>query len=102
MIKYFPIKYDISFCGHYIIALAENADIIVDPIIDIDSDFIAEPENYLNCSYSEADESCPSGFAVCTGHTDDEECTDKKPELCFNLVQCQYDTNAGSTCTCSE
>lgn len=56
--------------------------------------------NFLNCSYSEADESCPSGSAVCTGHTDDEECTNKEPELCFNLVQCQYDANAGSTCTC--
>lgn len=56
----------------------------------------------LNCSYSQEDSNCPSGFTVCTGHTDEEICVDKKPEECFNLVQCQYDASEGSTCTCSD
>lgn len=57
--------------------------------------------SFLNCSYSQQDSGCPSGAAVCTGHTDDNQCSGKKPEECFNTVQCQYDSNHGSSCSCS-
>ncbi len=60
------------------------------------------PDNYLNCSYSQEDSNCPSGFIVCTGHTDDDKCRGKTPEECFNLVQCQYNADLGSNCRCSE
>ena len=90
----------ISYNAAAIAALAENIDIITDPIVDINSDFLNE-ENLLNCSYSEDGPNCPSGFTVCTGHTDGAQCADKLPEECFNLVQCNYDTNLGSSCACS-
>lgn len=72
------------------------------PSQDIDLSPDQPAQNYLNCTYSQEDSNCPSGTTICTGHTDDSQCFDKWIDECFNLVQCNYDTNLGSSCICSQ
>lgn len=82
----------------------EDDGIIEDETLDIPSGSNIPPrlDNFLNCSYSQEDSNCSTGSTVCTGHTDDNQCSDKKPEDCFNIVRCQYDSSRGSSCNCSQ